>query len=189
MSTIRTFIAVEASPSTLDAACRLIERFRTSDAKVNWVGRENLHWTIKFLGNVELTQTAEICRLAADAVADLKPFEIHAIGAGAFPHAERPRTIWIGAEEGSEPMAELATRVDESLNKLGIPGESRRFTPHLTLGRVRGPQNLASLGERLEAESSFDAGMTLVDEVVIFSSHLEPSGPVYEAIGRAELGG
>jgi len=188
MSTVRTFVAVETSPGVIGRAGQLIERLKAADAKVSWVRGANLHWTVKFLGNIELTEVAEVCRAVTAAARQVPPFELEVRGAGAFPRIERPRTVWLGAGEGNEQMSHLAASVESHLAKIGFRSENRRFLPHITLGRVRGGRNLDELGEALQEYADFDAGTMHVDEVVVFSSRLEADGAVYEALGRAPLG-
>lgn len=189
MASQRTFIAVESSAAVASRAAALIERLRAADAKVSWVHPDKMHWTLKFLGDVELTKTADICRRVAEAVAGFAPFEMEVCGAGAFPSTTRPRTIWLGAGEGQEHMVALNEAIEATLDEMGFARERRRYTPHLTLGRVRGQQNLQQLGERISDRASFQAGRMEVDEVLVLASHLEPKGPQYDVLGRAPLGG
>ena len=189
MKPLRTFIAVDASDDVRSRALDLIERLRQSQASVRWVAAANLHWTIKFLGDVEAEATAEVCQRVAGAVADLAPFRIEARGAGAFPKPDRPRTLWLGAGEGQSAMSDLARAVDDSLGPIGFRREARQFFPHLTLGRVRGAGQSGSLAGAVGQNADFDAGSMDVHEVVVYSSHLEPGGPVHQPLGRATLGG
>ncbi len=189
MKTLRTFIAVDASDEVRARALDLIERLRPAHSSVKWVTAENLHWTIKFLGDVEAEVTADICRQVSEAVSHLAPFQIKARGAGAFPKPDRPRTLWLGVGEGESEMTALAAAIDDSLQPLGLRGEARKFTPHLTLGRVRGAPQGDSLADQIVRNADFDAAAQTVESVVIYSSLLERQGPVYQPLGRAKLGG
>ena len=137
MPPLRTFIAAEISPEIRTSALRLIERLRTAPVKVTWTKPENLHYTIKFLGDVPAEKTADVCRAVQVAVGPFTPFEIVAAGAGAFPSHSHPRTIWLGMGEGAEPLELVYQAVERVLEPLGFPREHRKFTAHLTLGRVR----------------------------------------------------
>lgn len=189
MSTVRTFIAVEASEGVRSRAVALIERLRVSEAKVGWVKPENMHWTLKFLGDVDMNRTAEICTRVAKAVAESPPFEVDVQGAGAFPNTARPRTIWLGVSRGHGEMTALHQKTDEALSQMRFAREGRRYTPHLTIGRVRGPENITELGRLIEKRAGHQGGTTFVDEVVIFASYLHREGAVHEVLGRAPLGG
>ncbi|HEV3003704.1 MAG TPA: RNA 2',3'-cyclic phosphodiesterase, partial [Pirellulales bacterium] len=136
---LRTFIAVAASHEVRMRARQLIGELSSTAAKVRWVEPENLHYSLKFLGDVELLEIPKVCEAVTRAVTDKPPFEITALGAGAFPDLRRPRTIWLGVADGSESMVELNGAIERELAPLGFRREQRRFRPHLTLGRVRGP--------------------------------------------------
>jgi 2'-5' RNA ligase len=109
-------------------------------------------------------------------------------GIGAFPDARRPRILWMGSGEGAQTMIALADRVEEQLHRLGYRREPRRFQPHLTLGRVRGGRAV-ELGPILEKYADLEIGQISVEEVIVFSSTLERTGPIYDPIGRAALRG
>jgi 2'-5' RNA ligase len=185
---VRTFVAVELSPEVLGRAARLIEKLKVSQAKVRWVESHNLHLTLKFLGDVEVVEIPEVIEHVRQATAGLESFDLAFHGAGAFPDPSNPRTIWIGVSQGAEAMIQLHGRVERALAELGFRAEHRRFRPHVTIGRVRdtrhAKQDLAPL---LDQYADFAAGISHVEEVVVFSSQLSEAGPLYEPLGRAEL--
>jgi 2'-5' RNA ligase len=188
--TLRTFIAVETSPEVRTKAQQLIKTLAQSPAKVKWVEPHNLHLTLKFLGEIELLEVPKICQAMTRATADLPPFDLEALGAGAFPNLASPRTVWIGGGQGSEEMITLHDRLEAELAPLGFRREQRRFRPHLTIGRVRNsPQGIDELAQLLAERREFAAGSTDVAEVVLFSSELERDGPTYEPLHHALLAG
>ena len=186
---LRTFVAVEIGQDVRARAAALIKQLRSTDAKVKWVDTGSMHFTMKFLGEVDVREVPAICGAVTQAVAGMAPFEIEVRGAGAFPTAQRPRTIWLGVGAGTEQMVALHGAIEGSLVDLGFRTEGRRFRPHLTIGRVRSsPAGVSDLGQLIEQNGHFLAGSTIVEDVVVFSSDLTPQGPVYEALGHAELG-
>ncbi|MDZ7617572.1 MAG: RNA 2',3'-cyclic phosphodiesterase [Patescibacteria group bacterium] len=187
--TARTFIAVEMDESVLGSAARLIRSLAKSQADVKWVEPHNLHLTLKFLGEVPLEEIHAVCKAVGRGAAGVEPFRLDLVGIGAFPNIERPRTLWLGADEGQVPMAALQQAVEHALKKLGYPPEGRKFKTHLTLGRVRraGP-GIARLTELLAQHASFQAGATVIEQVTVFASELTREGPVYSVLGRAGLG-
>ncbi len=190
MSTLRTFIAIETPPNVVGRAAQLAKLLRPAAADVKWIAAENLHWTIKFLGNVRQRDLIDICRAMAAAAARSPAFRLDVRGAGAFPAVDRPRTIWLGAGEGAPALVDLAEAVEDEMAAIGFRKEGRRYEPHLTIGRVRtGGPTLAELGKLLTEQSNFDGGTMEIDEIVLFSSDLRPDGPVYEALERVELTG
>lgn len=185
----RTFIAVEMDESVLGSASRLIGDLAKSQADVKWVEPGNLHLTLKFLGEVPLEEIHAVCKAVGRAASGIEPFRLDLVGIGAFPNISRPRTLWLGADEGQLAMAALQQSVEHGLKKLGYRPEGRKFKTHLTLGRVRraGP-GIARLAELLAQHVSFQAGATVVEKVTVFASELTPEGPVYSVLSRAPLG-
>ena len=139
---------------------------------------------------VDLREVPTVCEAVARATADLPPFSMRVLGAGAFPNLASPRTIWLGVDEGAEEMATLQARVELELAPLGFRREQRRFRPHLTIGRVRGTLREANhLAEALAEYRDYPAGVIDVDLVAVMSSELERTGPVYESLATAPLAG
>jgi 2'-5' RNA ligase len=186
---VRTFIAVEIPAEVKDHANRLIARLQTAGAKVTWVAPRNMHWTLKFLGDVDMLETPKICEAVARAVEPLAPFDVEARGAGGFPDTRRPRTVWIGMGQGTAELAELHDAIERELAGLGYPKDNRRFRPHLTIGRVRGATAIEELGLLVEKNADFASGLSTVYEVIVFASELGPDGPTHEPLGHAELKG
>src|SRR5262245_30854887 len=184
---IRTFIAVAVSPEIRHGAERLINRLRPSAGDVKWVSPENLHWTLQFLGDVDEREIPAVCDAVVTASATIEPFDLNARGAGAFPSADRPRTLWLGAGQGADAMIALQRAIERPLKKLGYRGEDRRFVPHLTLGRAGRHGRPQSLTAELAALADFDAGATLVDEVTVFASTLTREGSEYRVLAHAPL--
>ncbi len=184
---LRTFLALEIPQGVRDAAARLMERLKTQHAKVRWTEPHNLHVTLKFLGDVDVTSVSAVCDAVSRATESISPFRVAFSGAGAFPDVQRPRVLWLGVKEGVEPLVEMHAGIEKQLAELTYPYDGRRFAPHVTLGRVRGPGH--GLTAQLEKDSEFPAGDMLVEEVVVFSSELTREGPLYTPMGRAELSG
>jgi RNA 2',3'-cyclic 3'-phosphodiesterase len=190
MQRIRSFIAVELATSVKGRAKGLVEKLKTPGVDVNWVQPAQMHLTLKFLGNVADDEIPGICRVVAEAVADVDPFEIICRGLGGFPSSAEARTLWIGIEQGNDELRELQAAIDNALQKkLGFAKEQRGFTPHLTIGRVKGgtPEGMAELAAKLAEHSHYDADLSVVDEVVVFASFLGRGGPTYEALAHCPL--
>jgi 2'-5' RNA ligase len=183
----RTFVAVPIPDDVRGRALEFVRSIRPVAGDVKWVESHNLHWTLNFLGDVDDTELPDVCDAVAAAAAEIEPFELECRGAGAFPSADRPRTLWLGAGEGSDRMVALQAAIERALSKLGFRGEARHYTPHLTLGRAGRGQPPRELAAKLAELADFDAGTMLVDEVTIFASQLTPAGPVYDVLALAPL--
>lgn len=190
MARTRTFIAVEVSDAVRDSTSELIEYLGQCDAKVRWVARENIHVTVKFLGDQPDKRLGDICSAAQRGARQVEPFHAQFHGVGAFPDVKRPRTLWIGVSGGRDEFRQLFTAIDDELGQVGIPKERRGFQPHLTFGRVRqsGP-NQRELAGLLEEHAEFDAGGAIVTQAIVFASQLDRDGPMYTVLARAPLGG
>ena len=150
-----------------------------------WTAADNLHVTLKFLGNVDESRIHEIGAALRSAVT-VPAFEVGIRGLGAFPTATRARVLWAGAP-GSAPFTRLAGEVDRALEALGFPPEGRPFTAHVTLGRVRAPRSNDSLAAALESSATKDFGTIRVDRVSLMRSDLSPRGARYTELGTAPL--
>lgn len=189
MAKTRTFIAVEAVDGVHALAQAAIERLRPLAANVKWVEPENLHWTLQFLGDLKDEELAEVCLRTQRVVDQIEPFSLTAAKAGAFPKPEKPRVLWLGAGEGSQQFCQLAAALEQSLATMGFRGENRQFVPHLTLGRVGPGGDIARLVAGLEELSDLGGGQMFVDEVTVYASEPQRSGPKYVPCARLKLGG
>ncbi len=188
MASVRTFIAAEVSAEVRAGVGRLIAELAQHNAAVKWVDEQNIHLTIKFLGDVQYVMLNDICRAVAAAVRDFEPFSIRCTGLGAFPRLSRPRTLWVGLEDEEGQLKQLSAAVEKALAKLRFRRESRPFHPHLTIARIRDGRRVGDFPQLLaEGDFSVTASFT-VEELVVFSSDLSPEGPVYTPVGRAPLG-
>ncbi len=188
MKKTRTFVAVEIAPDVRSRITELITRLRSSDAKVNWVAPENLHLTLKFLGDQTDEEVATVCQAVQQAATTVPAFAFHCRGVGAFPNMERPRTLWMGVRDGTDALRQLQQAIDQQLARHRYPSERRGFQPHLTFGRVRsGGAAMGELAELLAKAQDMDGGVSIVDEVLVFASYLQRGGPQYEVLATAPL--
>ncbi len=190
MQRIRAFIAVELASSVLTRAKGLVEKLKTPGVEVNWIQPTQMHLTLKFLGNLTDADVPDICRVVAAAAAEIEPFEIICRGLGGFPTSAEARTLWIGIEQGHDELRELQAAIDGALQKtLGFAKEQRGFTPHLTIGRVKGgtEEGMSELAGKLGELAHYDADLSVVEEAIVFASFLGRSGPTYEALAHCPL--
>ena len=184
---MRIFVAInptEAVRSRVKAAARPL---REAGFPIRWVADENVHLTLKFLGEVPEKRLEDLYRAVDDAAEGVSSFDMNLKGFGAFPSLRRPSVVWAGIDL-DPALAELQSRTEDALAKLSYPREDRRFHPHLTLGRAQKKarpsefEGLAEAMERLEYADNFHVG-----SVDIMRSVLMPTGAVYDIIHSAEL--
>ncbi len=183
---MRLFVAVPFPAEVKNELGRLVDDWRKEKDKVGWVKKENLHLTLKFLGETPLEKLDALKRNLAANLNDSKIFSTSLSGAGAFPNLNRARVIWIGVSEGKEKLTELAQKIEEATRPLGFPAEERAFSAHLTIGRVKDSRLTEPLLAKVRA-CTFEAQGIIVSEVVLYQSELAPGGAVYMPLARFEL--
>lgn len=187
MKIIRTFVAVEINPETRENILRDLAVLKNAAPRVKWVVKDNLHLTLKFLGDVAENDLDEVFAAVDSAAEDHEPFVVEVAGIGAFPHWRSPRVVWAGCGDGSEEAEMLQRDVDLACSELGFDPEKRAFRPHLTLGRVKLPADATGLEQTVGILGRPHYGYIDVDAVTVFMSELRRSGPVYSAMHRASL--
>jgi len=182
---IRAFIAIDLDDAVRRTAAKVIGALRESRGgdRVRWVRPENLHVTLRFLGNIESERVLPIVRELGEATAGLRPFRLELGRVGAFPSARRPRVV-ICDIGPSEPLEELAEAVERAVAEAGFEREQRRFRAHLTLGRISGRAH-----SPVTAPVTAGGESLVVDEIVLFRSQLVHSGAIHTPLERMALGG
>ncbi len=184
---MRAFIALELSAQLRSELGRLVERLRPGLGKVGWVKPDKMHLTLKFLGEIDEGRADLIAEGLRQACGRLPQFSFEAVGIGCFPSARRPRVVWAGIEGEIERARELQRGVDAALAPLGFEPEGRPFSPHITLGRARGPVRSDLLEAAIDGHKGVRFGGQRVTEAVLMRSRLRPGGPIYTPLARAEL--
>jgi 2'-5' RNA ligase len=163
-------------------------RLRPLAREVAWVAPANLHVTLKFLGQVDEGRVGALVEALGRAAAESAPFALALAGLGAFPSVTRPRVLWAGATDGAPALASLAARVDGALADLGVERETRAFTAHVTLGRVRAPGRNPALAAALAAAAATPFGRVAVERIALMRSDLGPKGARHTPLGSLVLG-
>jgi RNA 2',3'-cyclic 3'-phosphodiesterase len=184
---MRLFLAVFPPEPVQRAAYAAIEALRRPGDGVSWVKRENLHYTMRFLGEVGEDGARRAAEAATEAAARSRAFAAQLGALGAFPDARRARVLWAGMTEGGESLEALARDLDRALAVRGFGKADKRFSAHLTLGRVRepGPDWTARLADVTVAGES--ASFT-VDRIRVVESKLDPHGSIYTVRAEGLLG-
>jgi RNA 2',3'-cyclic 3'-phosphodiesterase len=175
---VRTFICIEIPESIKGRIDHLQEALKAIDAQVSWTRPANIHLTLKFLGGVEATRIQRVAKAVERSAAGINRFEIKVTGAGCFPSSRSPRVLWIGFTEVPNTLSRLYSNLEDELAREGFAREKRKFSPHLTIARLRGPKNAAGLAEAL-IESGFKAETFKATEVIVMRSDLKPTGSIY----------
>ena len=175
---MRSFIAVKISSEQKAKISDLIGELRKTDARVKWVKPENLHITLKFLGEADRGKLPEIFEALEKSLTNDQSFAFNLKDIGCFPNVRQPRVIWAGIERGAENLRALAKKVDNLMAGFGFEKEKRGFSAHLTIGRVKDSRGIESLTGRFD-DIDFQTESCIIDEVVFFESILKREGPTY----------
>ncbi len=192
VETIRAFVAIELSDEVKQALRNVQDKLRGAPGsrEVRWVAPENMHLTLKFLGNVDRARLTRYTAALEQAAAGIPRFNLTAHALGCFPNTRKPNVIWVGLEGDLPTLLRLVQQVEEAFGEAGLEREERAFSPHLTLGRVRRearPVERAELGATIERFPRTDYGSIVAEKVHFIQSDLRPSGPVYSILGSARL--
>lgn len=190
MSMLRTFIAVEIPTAMQQNIHKETANIRRSlDTLVRWVTVENMHLTLKFLGDVSPSSLEFLIQMLRNEADTVPCFNIHLTGLGAFPSLKRPRVIYVGIQ--APPVLDTLQRgIESASRRLGYEAEERSFSAHLTLGRVK--QNISATDQQkirhaIEGTQVDLPGTARVDSVHLYKSELKPSGSVYTRLYSAPL--
>lgn len=192
MGLLRAFLAAELPPQLQDAiqtATASLRRTLAGDL-VRWVPAQNIHLTLKFLGDVSPTSLELIQHMLQIEAGKHQPFDATVEGFGCYPNARRPRILWVGLQAPAS-LTSLYHDLNAAAARLGYPSEDRDFSPHLTIARVRQNATPTELQRiRVEAEHTQvgHLGTTRVEAIHLFKSELLPTGSVYTKLFTAQLG-
>jgi 2'-5' RNA ligase len=191
MEPIRSFIAIELPDELKSELTRLEARLKSDNQPgVKWVNPDSIHLTLKFLGNIAADRTGEITRAIENAVQGISPFHLEVKELGVFPNLRRVQVAWVGISGEVDKLSQLQKRIETALTPLGFAPETRAFTPHLTLARLRDqtpPDERQRFGQ-LIANTKFDtAGTIEVDAISLMRSQLTRKGAIYSQISLVEL--
>lgn len=196
MASLRLFIAIElddalrAEIETLERRLENELRARSVARAVRWVAPQNIHLTLKFLGNTDAARVPALVQALGRATMAIEPFELTARGLGCFPNPRRPNNVWVGLTGGTASAAWLARRIEDEFAALGAARDPHGLAPHLTLARVHreaSPADRAAIGELVQSFPVPTLGILRVDSIALLASDLRPGGPVYTTLARQEL--
>lgn len=190
---LRLFVAVDPPESVRRRIAAMQAELRRAAGRhaeeVRWVAPENVHLTLQFLGAVPEERLEHLRAAIGAAAGEARPLALEVKGAGGFPNARRPRVVWAGVGGEVAALSALAAGLGRRLAPLGFPPEDRPLSPHLTLGRAREGRGAPGLAGALARVAELEGAPWRADALVLFRSHLSPSGARYEPIDRFALGG
>jgi RNA 2',3'-cyclic 3'-phosphodiesterase len=191
MSLLRVFIAIELSEHVCDAIQKQTTRLRQllGNDLIRWVPTQNMHLTLKFLGDTATSHLDFIKQLITREANSHQQFTLQLSDLGAFPNSRRPRLLWIGIHAPAD-LASLQKSIESGTTRLGYEQEERPFSPHLSIGRVRqnvNPPEMQKIRTALDTIQLGNIGLARVDFIHLYKSDLQPSGSIYTKLFSAPL--
>ncbi len=179
---MRTFLAIEVPKDARKRIDAFIQEESTRSLPIKWVKFQNLHVTLKFLGEIDEQKKSEIQPVIKEITEKLRPFQVNLEGVGCFPGPKNPKVLWIGVKQGAEILGEIAQELERRLSKFGFKKE-RRFHAHLTIGRIK---KFCKVDDILT--KSITTEVFPINAITFFKSTLKPEGPIYEELEKFNLG-
>lgn len=191
MNQLRAFIAIDLPQPIQEAIEKQTSRLRQAagDGLVRWIPPQNIHLTLKFLGNIAASHMDFLKQLLHQTADSHQPFDVQIGGIGSFPNSKLPRVLWAGVHAPAD-LASLQKNIEAGAARLGYEKEARPFSPHLTLGRVRqgiDSRDLQKISAALNGIQIGNIGSARVDAVHLYKSELRPEGSLYTKLFSAPL--
>jgi len=187
---MRAFIAIELPVEIKDSLSRIQEKVKIEPLKISWVKPQNLHLTLKFLGDIPPQQLNEIKQIISGIARITPGFEIKLNTPGVFPDMAAARIIWIGADQLPLELKQLAEQLEIKLAVSGIPRQEKSFSAHITIGRIKSRLLLPDLEKVIDKIKTAAAGLNWgfdCKKVTLFESALGPGGPAYTVLDQFNL--
>lgn len=179
----RTFLAIEISPG--NKLLSVYNHFKgiLQNEKIRWVNPDHFHITMFFLGETREDQIPLIISEIEQSINGANIFNLNIKGCGVFPAVVNPAVLWLGIEKSNE-LVKLKISIDETLKSFGFKAEKRKFTPHLTIARIKEIKDRSKLIENIGKFESESVGQVRIDKLVYFESMLTPNGPAYNKLSE-----
>lgn len=182
---VRCFVAVECNEAQIVAGFRIVQGILdASGAHLKNVELENIHLTLKFLGEISQNKVEEVTKVVEKI--SFEPFWFKVEGVGVFPNLRRPSVVWAGVTDGVSKLSAIYDELEEKLFKLGFKREKRGFHPHFTISRVRSGRNRNQLVEEILKIEGYTFGQIYTDKILFKKSLLTPTGPIYTTLAESQ---
>lgn len=178
---VRAFLAFDIESAQLKKKLTDTQKLLAqTGADLKLVESDNIHMTIRFLGNITLKMAYNIFEEMKKV--QFKPFKVNIFGLGAFPSLSYPKVVWVGIREGADQLQSVFNQLEPNLQKLGFTPDDKGFSPHLTIARVRSGNNKLQLTDFIRKNTTYDFGSIDVNCLRLKQSELTPRGPIYSTI-------
>lgn len=184
LSGIRSFISIEIPRPIREQMVLVPESLKSIRGKLSWSNTNNLHITLKFLGDCTRRRLESISKGLAEIAASHTRFDLSFDGVGVFPGHSAPRIVWLGIRDGREQLVKLAKDVADSMEGIGFKKEPRPFRPHITLARIKYLSSRDALKDAIENMPEVNVSPMMAKYIFLMRSQLNPKGAIYTVIER-----
>ena len=185
--TIRAFIAIPLDSNIQHSIEHIQDHLKQTNNDVKWVKPENIHITLKFLGDVKQEQINSVKGALAIFTQNMRPFEVELSRLGAFPNIDRPRTLWVSLNDSKQRLSRIAVSLEKALDKIGFQGDQKSFSPHITIGRIRSSKNIDALSQSASNYQISENCTQTISKIILFQSTLCSEGPIYKSLYQIKL--
>ncbi len=184
----RIFVAVDISVEARNKVTDYVKTLRSEFPKirVGWDKAEKLHLTLKFLGDEEEKQVEDLQNILDEISAKISKFKLKIADTGIFPDAKKPRVLWIDVIDEQKSLTKINGLLENECEKIGFAREARKYVPHLTIGRIREPNNAKDLAQK-HLQNNFEPVEFEISEIVIYESQLMQTGSIYSILSKFKL--
>ncbi len=179
---MRIFLAVDINDEQRVELAGIQKYLSDKLSKIKWVMPENLHITMKFLGELEPEEADRVATILNKPLKSFSSFPIEPGGLGVFPNIKRPRVFWAGLRKGHDELINLSRIVEDTVSAAGFDKDTKPFSPHITLGRFRQPPNGKAVEETIKNAPQLKPSEHIVSGISIYQSILKPEGPQYKLL-------
>ncbi len=183
---VRLFIAIELNEAVRLALTRFQDKLKRRCEGIRWVRSDQLHLTIKFLGDVPDKEIDQVTQAMTIAAHRAQPFCMTIESSGCYPRSGAPRVVWAGVTETTHALARCKDAVEAELVEVGFPQSHGTFSPHITLGRIKRDAWADRVRKTIESADYAPLSQP-VNKLVLTSSVLSPQGPTYRTVASAAL--
>lgn len=185
--TLRAFVAFKLPEHIIDHTAALQNQLKARGLKLRWVKPQNLHLTIKFLGDIPETDVHNIGVAIDQAFGNQPPLEMTLQGMGVFPGIRRPRVLWVGFGGQVQSLKQLHGKLEDELERIGFHRDKRGFKAHLTIARIKGAIVPELLLEAIKEVGNFPPLSFSTRKIVLYKSDLRPQGAIYTPLAEVDL--
>jgi len=184
---IRLFIAIEIEKRIKERILDYLKHLKKADTGVRWVAYENIHITVKFLGNIDAKMLPALINSIDNVLSCFSPFRIQIGNVGAFPTVKKPRILFVCIQDKENNLLKIFERLEKGIEEYGIKRDTKNYVGHITIGRTKSQKNLRKLIDLLQADSDRFFGQEKVRHISLIQSELTPDGPIYTTIKKFQL--